>query len=444
MRGLKSFVLLLVVAVGMGAYLYFVESTKTPGDEAEKKEKVFGVEADTIEAITVTSEAGEQTTLKKDGAGWKIVLPVAAEPDEAEVSGLTSNLSSVEIQRVIDENPADLKEFGLADPRVQVTFKAGGKEQTLQLGQKTPTGTELYAKLADQKKVFLVSSFLESTFNRTTFDLRDKAVLTLDAAKVDALEVTGANRTTTFVKKDGEWRIEQPIAARADFGAVEGLAGRVGSAQMKSIVAAQPAGFKAYGLEAPAATVRIGTGSSQAGLAIGSSAGEGLVYARDLSRPAVFTLDSTLLDDLTKDAADYRQKDLFDARTFTATRIELTRNGQAIAFEKKTSKGADGRDVETWTQVLPAARAIDSARVETLVSIVTGVRAMGFVTASTTTNLDKPELTITIKYDQGKEERVVFARSGADGFAQRGGSPGAATVETATIDSIVKALDEIK
>ena len=56
-------------------------------------------------------------------------------------------------------------------------------------------------------------------------------------------------------------------------------------------------------------------------------------------------------------------------------------------------------------------------------SAVTGARAMGFVTASTKTNLDKPELTIAIKYGEGKDERVTFARSGADGFAERARQP---------------------
>ena len=112
--------------------------------------------------------------------------PAAAPPDEAAVSGITSNLASVEIQRVIDENPADLKEFGLAEPRVEVAFKAGGQERRLQIGQKTPPGTDVYAKLADQKKVFLISSYLDSTFNRGTFDLRDKSVLKLDREKIDA------------------------------------------------------------------------------------------------------------------------------------------------------------------------------------------------------------------------------------------------------------------
>ena len=37
MRGLRSFHVLLVVAAGLGAYLYFVESKREPGD-AKKNE----------------------------------------------------------------------------------------------------------------------------------------------------------------------------------------------------------------------------------------------------------------------------------------------------------------------------------------------------------------------------------------------------------------------
>ena len=444
MRGMKSFVILLVLAAALGGYVYFVESKKPAGTDEPKKDKVFAVEADKIDEVTIKSESGERTMLAKSGSDWKIVQPVAAQPDAAEVSGITSNLASVEMQRVVVETPGDLKEFGLAEPRIEVRFKSGGSEHVLQIGAKTPTGTDLYARRADAARVFLISSFLESTFNRSTFELRDKTVLKVDAAQVDALEVETGGKTTQFAKKNGEWEIEQPVAARADFGAVEGLVGKINSAQMKSIAAADASDLKTYGLDKPAATVRIGTGSSQATLAFGSSAGEGAVYAKDLSRPAVFTLESTLLDDLKKDAGEYRQKDLFDARTFTATRIDITRNGQTVAFEKTKGKDKDGKDEEKWKQVLPSARDVDSAKVESLISTVTAARALGFVTGSTKTNLDKPELTIEIRYGEGKTERVTFARNGADGFAGRAGSPGAATVDTTTIDGMVKALDEIK
>src|SRR3989304_140697 len=83
----------------------------------------------------------------------------APRPDAAEASGITSNLASMEIQRVIDEAPADLKEYGLAEPRIEVSFKSGGQEHRLLIGQKTPPGSDLYAKLADKKKGFLVPAF---------------------------------------------------------------------------------------------------------------------------------------------------------------------------------------------------------------------------------------------------------------------------------------------
>ena len=73
----------------------------------------------------------------------------ARQPDANEISGVAdANLSSLEMERVVDENPPDLKEYGLAQPRIEVTFKSGGQEHTLLIGQKTPPGTDLYAKRA--------------------------------------------------------------------------------------------------------------------------------------------------------------------------------------------------------------------------------------------------------------------------------------------------------
>lgn len=446
MRGLRSFAGLLVILVALGGYLYFVESKRTPGaNDDDKKEKVFAVEADKIEEVTIKSASNERTTLRKSGNDWQIVSPIAATPDAAEISGVTSNLSTAEIQRVVDENPADLKEYGLAEPRIEVAFKAGGTAHTLRIGDKTPPGSDLYARVDDQKKVFLIPSHLESSFNKTTFDFRDKAALKVERDKVDALEVATADRQLRIAKKDGDWRVSSPVDARADFTAVESLLGRLSSAQMKSIAAPDAADLAQYGLDKPAATVRIGTGSSQATLLVGKAAEAGNVYAKDQSRPAVFTLESSLLDELKKDAGEFRQKDLFDARSFNTTRVEIARGGQSAAFEKTKVKDKDGKEEEKWKQVAPAAKDVDGAKVDALLAALTSARADSFQPDAAKTGLEKPELTVTLKFDDGKkEERVSFARSGSDGFAARAGEPGAAKLPAATIESIVKALAEIK
>lgn len=438
MRGIRSFVILLVILIGLGGYLYFVESGRTPGDNDEQHDKVFTVEADAIEEITVRSESGDRTTLRKTGTEWQIAEPAGAAPDPGEVSSLTSNLASLEIQRVLDEEAADLKEFGLEPPRFDVAFKAGGQEHKLLLGAKTPPGSDLYARLDNQKRVFLVPSHIEATFNQTTFDLRDKRIIALDRDAIDRVEISSAGRTMVLTKTGSEWSMAEPIAAPADFSAVSGLIGRLTSAQMQSLAA----DGAAAGLDSPAATVTVGAGASRTALRIGAAAGEDARYARAESRPEIFTVESSLVDELTKPPADYRQKDLFDARAFNATRLELTRDGQTVVFEKAK---AAGTEEQKWRRVVPSPGDVDGATVDAFIAAATAAQAQSFVDEAAKAALSKPALVVAIKYDEGKkEDRVTFARAGAGAFAARAGMAGAAAIDPASLESILKSAAAIR
>jgi len=437
MKGVRSFLVLLVIAVALGGYLYY-DSKHEPTDE-KKQEKVYpGVVSDKIERVTVKSAAGDQTTVEKQGNAWQVTQPAPAAADEAELSGITSNLASLDVQRVIDEQATDLKEYGLDPARIEVTFKFAGKEQKLLLGRKTPTGADLYAKTSDKPRVFLVSSFIETTFNKSGFELRDKTILKIDREKVDRVEIETPDRTVKVVKQGADWRIAAPVDARADFGAVEGIIGRLNTAPMKSIAADNAADLKEYGLDKPAATVRVASGSSQAGLAIGKSAGDGVVYAKDLSRPMVFTVESALLDELKKPADDFRVKDLFDSRSFNTTRVEIVRGGQTMTFEKEKDKAA-------WKQIAPAAKAADAAKVEALLTALSSTRATSFVDKTAATGLETPEVTVSIAYEDGaKHEKVAFGRKGTDAFARRDGDAAAAKIDATALDGILKAIDALK
>jgi len=448
MRGLKSTIALIVVLVGLGAYIYFVTWKQPEGaaDTAKKQDKVFaGLDSAKIDELRVTSAAGDATTVKKDAGGWQVTQPVTAKADEGEIGSLTSALASTEIVRVVDENPTSLNDYGLSNPRIEVDIKAAGDKdyRKLLVGGKTPTGGDLYAKRNDEKKVFLIPAMQETTLNRTTFDLRDKGLLKFDREKVDGIDVAAGGKTITIAKDGGDWKLTKPVQTKADFGSVEGLVGRLQTAQMKSIAAdqASPADLKKFGLEKPEATVNLNIGSSRATLLLGGKASDNTVYARDASKPAVVTVESALLDDVKKDADTYRRKDLFEFRPFNATHIELSRNGQTIVLDRV--KGQNDKP-DTWKRVSPSPADVDKEKMDSLLAKLSNMRASSFVESTSKTGLDKPALTVAVKFDEGKkEEKVTFGQSGTDVFAARPGEPGAAKADTADFNDAVKSFDEI-
>ena len=232
----RSTLLLLIVALGFGGYLYFVDS-KRPVEDANAKKKVFTYEADKINQLQV-SASGEVTALKKDGSGtWTIVQPAQAPADRNSVSDVVTNLANLEEDRVVDENASDLKAYGLAEPRIDVTFHVDGEKEPKRifLGDKTPTNMGIYAKLPSGNRVFLVATTLDTTLNKSTFDFRDKSALKFEQDKVTSIDLVASNQAVRLEKTGDDWKLTKPIQAPADFVSVNGLLGQLQSAQMAAL-----------------------------------------------------------------------------------------------------------------------------------------------------------------------------------------------------------------
>jgi len=413
MRGLTSTIILLVVLAGLGGYLYF-GSDPAPGG-ADAKPKAFTVSPENIEEVQIKGATGDSARVQRIDTSWQVTEPERTAADATEVAAITSSLASLEVQRVIDENPTDLAQYGLNPPKIDVAFRVKDSKdfQRLLIGEKTPTGGDLYARTPGQNRVFLISSYLETTFNKTAFNLRDKAILKFDRDKADVVEIVNGGNAVEFHRQGTEWRLAKPFTARADYATVEGLLQRLSSGQMQSIVEAEGKELAKYGLDDPPLRVSAGTGSTRATLLIGTPGPEEKPFAKDAARPMVFTIDTALTTDLSKPVSDYRRKDAFDFRSFNATRIELRRDG---APQVLTKSSADGKDV--WKD--GSGKTLDTA-------------------------LKMPALTVVAQFDDGKKtETVTFGRAGADTYASRADEPGSAKLEPNSFDEAIKALDGLQ
>jgi hypothetical protein len=445
MRGFRSTFVLLAILLGLLGYIYFYEMKRPgPAEQAVQKQKVFTVEAEKIEEVQVKAASGDRTVLKKSNGVWSIVEPVATKADENEATGLVTNLASLEIQRVIDETPADIAQYGLASPRIEVAFKKAGQAEPARLfiGDKTATGGEIYARLPSEKRVFLISSFLDTTFNKGTFDLRDKTILAFDRDKVDAVEIVSKDQRLAFARAASRWTLTDSIGTRLDSTQVDGVVGRLQNLAMKSIVAAEVSDLELakYGLDKPALTVTIGAGSARTALALGKADEAGNLYARDLSRRAVMTVDAALAGELKTKADDYRPKEVFEFRSFNATRLEITRGTSTAAFERVTGK--DG--APKWQRLNPS-KDVAAMEIDGLLAAVSALTVEQYVDAKTRTGADTPVAIVVAKFEDGKkEERVVFGKVGNDVFAVRAGEPGAARVDGTKFDDTMKLIDSVK
>ncbi len=436
----RSTLLLLLVAAGLGAYIYFVEMERETSDAEPPPDRVFtDLDAGEISALTLRAANGDETSLEREGAGWRITAPVATRADGAEVSGVTSNLASLDLSRVIDEAPTNVAAFGLDTPRLSIGFTTPAGTERLLIGSRTATGGDLYARLESSPRVFLIPSWLETSLDRTTFQLRDKTIADLDRTAVDAISIIGTPGTIELAKENDRWMLRQPLVARADSGAVDTLLSRLSSGQMQDVVADDPATLDVYGLAPPRTTVTAsGAGTVLAQVLVGAPSGDTAVHMKDDRRNTVFTVDTTLAADLERNVSAYRSKSLVAGDVGTATHLRVTRGDRVHAFSRTTGEG-DGA-TPTWTSEGSAAPAVPADRVGEFASRLPTLRAETW--ESRVPPGASPLATIEVTAADGQVETVRLVESADVVFAVREDEPGAARLARSTVDDLLALLDE--
>ena len=193
-----------------------------------------------------------------------------------------------------------------------------------------------------------------------------------------SLELASGAQTIRLEKSGEEWKLVKPIQAPADFVSVSGLIGQLQSAQMTALKDRPEdlKDLKQYGLDKPAVVATLGTGASSVKFELGKEADTGSVWGRDPAKAAVFSINNGVAMELKKTVDDFRRKEVFDFRPFNTTRFEITRGNDTRAFERVKGTGANA--VDTWKQIAPAAKTVDSSNFEGALLDFSNLRAESF------------------------------------------------------------------
>jgi hypothetical protein len=457
----KTTVIAALVLVALGAYIYFFEGeehffTGEPASETEsEREEVFDLEVDEVHEIEIRRKEGETLELAKDGDSWRIQKPIQADADSTEVETLLSNITGLERTRVVHEgadntegDEVNLSDFGLEEPELEVLFKVGEESESsgFLMGDETPTGTNRYAKLVANDKVFLVSSYSKNNFEKEAWDLRDKNVLHFESGDVQKVTLTGPEGEVVLAKSgEDQWNVTTPSFCRADRYKVSSLVSRFETAKMEEIVSVSTDDLDEYGLSQPTYELDLELdGGRSVKLSVGNE-NDGRFYARDEARPEVFLVASNLVDDIKKDASEYRSKRLFDYATYQVKKFQIAPSDQPTRVYEKQEEGDDGQAI--WTETAPESREWDRTKVEDLLYKINGTDAEDFVEvqplALAELSLEVPAFVITVwsKDEMVEEELAVGAAQGEWVYARRKGDEPALKVKATAWDEIVALMD---
>jgi len=128
---------------------------------------------------------------------------------------------------------------------------------------------------------------------------------------------------------DGRWRIEWPIAARADRGRIERVIATLESLEKRETITPEQRrtrslGLSDYGLAAPAATVVLGQNDRRRELCIGKQAPFGdLLYVRFSGSEDIMATDPALLEVLQGSLASFRDRTLLPGEGLRTSRMEI-------------------------------------------------------------------------------------------------------------------------
>ncbi len=414
-KNLVSLLVFAAVAAGLGLYAYFgvMKPEQTEAERKAASDKLFAVQAPgelsedggtpVPYVTTVTVQAkGSTTVLARKGEQWVITSPVETLADRNVVNVLLDNLQSGEVTGTVSENPTEeeLQRFGLKPPTFTVTAKAyvpdaqGGGEHdparqrtvTLHGGIENTFDGSVYLRRDEDPKVYSAPGGVRMALDRSTDELRERQVFSLDRVALRRIEVKGKKGSYTLERapENMAWYLVQPQEMLADSERVGEKLVELGQRRAMAFPEDSPENRVKLGLEKPVVDalftldagepVRLRISRVQEG-------GAERVYAlrEQGSNALLVETRANLIDDLDMAPEELRERrvlafQLGDERMIA---FHLGGNTQPFVVEKQQHTEED-RPAYTWEVLPPATGQVQQVKVSALLGKLSGAKAAAF------------------------------------------------------------------
>lgn len=258
----------LILLVVLAAALSFVAVSRWMGGAEPPADgdgyKLIAFKSDQVTEVRIRQQGKAELVLQKDGENWKMATPVTAEAERFQVSDLVERVIGAEPRPGLVPLGGDmLKSTGLDAPRIVIDLKnKDGKTETLEVGNRSALGTDLYVRVKGQKDGRMVSAGVLGDrlddVEKLAQSMRKKELLTIASGDVKRMEIVPTDGPKVVLQRSGlDWKIVEPQALDADMREVGDVVSAVTTLRAEEFLDASSPLMAGARFDRPMATVKL-------------------------------------------------------------------------------------------------------------------------------------------------------------------------------------------
>jgi hypothetical protein len=339
MKPWHTTLLLVVVFLGLGSYLYLIELPTIEEEIVQEKEdqQILPFDDRDVVHLMVTSKT-ETVELQRDSRQrWFIIQPIQGPANNQTVHRLLRAITIGKVKRVLPLEDSTLEDFQLRPPHLTLKLKTHEHEETLLLGTVDPISSGIYTKRGGEDAILLTTLAVSDFRKVSLLTFRQKNIFQFDRLRVTQFRLKHLDTDFLLTQVpsahglSGDWAFERPIKGPADTTAINVLLMALDDLEATGFIDPGPQQAQLLTqLTKPTATATISIGQAHSSIQLflpGPDATE--AYAIRSPKDPIYQIDAGFFKNLPKEDFQLLNKRLFGMEVQDIAMMTVTR-GQTL------------------------------------------------------------------------------------------------------------------
>jgi dipeptidyl aminopeptidase/acylaminoacyl peptidase len=203
--------ILIAVLVGLVGIFALSRWLRSPGLEGNVKKELLSLDTASINEVRIkpANHKPLEIVLKKEAGKWKVFNnQLQAETEIGTVKSMLGVLKDLKAQRLASRKKDKWDTYQVGESGTLVSVFQNGKQTDIHFGKSNygQGGATTFVRIGNKDEVYVVEGFLDSHFNRTYNDWRNKTFLKLNQSEISKVIFNyAADSSFVLEKKDSVW-----------------------------------------------------------------------------------------------------------------------------------------------------------------------------------------------------------------------------------------------